>query len=241
MLELLIAASANHVEEMIKDMTLPHVAVPRGVPAQVDWRLKPRLAMGNNPGEWRAFIAWGQVYAADGTKNPPNVRVQIRALQAFILSKNTGKWTRVQFANRVEGAWYEESFADDKSKPSDARPEPDGTLSVTIDDGYNYHFWTNERISIDPADIGGVVTAVQARLILTDPKGPDNRKDARLMMSVGADYWQALDSKWDYWKTNADVGIGRFRMIGNDWSWHYMTSLDAAALRKNPPPAPSLK
>ncbi|MDX2065148.1 MAG: hypothetical protein SFX74_05345 [Fimbriimonadaceae bacterium] len=228
-----------HVEAMIRDMTLPHEAIPRGVPAGVDWRERPRLAMGDHPGEFRAFITWGQVYAAEGVTDTRGVRVQIRYAQAWLRSKRTGAWRQVQFAQRVEGAAYVESFANDANQPADLRTESDGSISVTIVPAHNFHFWTPSRIAIDPADIGGVVTAVQARLVL-DPEFRQARRPVpALMMSMGADYWKALDSPWDHFKTNGDAGIGRFRKLTGRWSWHYMTTVPADTLRKVPPPPPT--
>lgn len=238
---LALAPSADRIEQIVGDMTLANEGIPRGVPAGVNWREKPRVGMGNDPGTFRAFITWGQVYAEEGTKAPPNTRVQIRNLQAWLLRKSTGKWERVQYSSAIGGAFYREDFADDASIPSDARDELSGGVSISVVAEHNYHFWPTEgRLPIEPEEIGGWYTAVQCRLILADETKPDDRKQARLMMSVGADYWEKLDSGWDYFKTNGDLGIGRFRFIRNDWGWHHMTTLTPEELRKNPPPEPSL-
>lgn len=230
--------SGDHVQAIIDDMTLAHEAAPSGVPTSYDWQARPRVGLGNYPGEFKAILAWGQVYATAGVTPPSNTRVHIRNLQTFVLSKATGQWKRVELSKRVSGALYREDFVADENKPADLRDEPDGTVSIRLDRGYNFHFWGGPRVTIDPNDIAGVVTAVEARLILDDPSKPDDRSGAGLMMSCGADYWLDQDAKWDHFKTNGDVAIGRFRRIGNNWGWHYMTSLSAEALRRNPPPPP---
>lgn len=244
MVPILLASLAGpataDIDAIVRDMTEPHEAKPSGVPVSTGWALKPRVGMGNDTNGFRAFIPWGQVYAAEGGSPATNARVEIRALQSFILSKKTGKWTRVGFGYKVAGNAYVENFEGDVNKPANQREEPGGSISVMMEKGYNYHFWTT-RVAIAPDDIGGVVSAVQARLVLDDPKKPDDRAKARLMMSVGADYWKAMDSQWDQWKTNGDAGIGRFRFIRNRWSWHYMSTIGPAELRKNPPPAPSVE
>lgn len=194
--------------------------------------------MGHDPGEWRAFVAWGQVYEAAGGSPAMNVRVAIRNLQAAFLSRSTGRWTVVQHARTVEGAAYREDFVDDLNKPADIRVEADGAVAVRLARRHNYHFWVPSRVEIDPKDIAGVCVWVEARPVVDDPKLPDDRSRARLMMSAGADYWQSTTAKWDHHRTNSDVGIGRFRWIREDWAWYSMTTLDASRLRANPPPAP---
>jgi hypothetical protein len=202
----------------------------------VDWYQKPRISMGNNPpADWTAFIAWGQLYE-DINKNPAtNTRVQIRNIKAYILSKSTNRWTRVQNSGRVEGAWYAESFADNENKPAAVRNESEG-VSVTAGNGFNFHFWPPNRVTIDPTDIAGVFTTVQARLILNDPNKPDDRTTARYILSMGADYWKSLDAPWDNFKTNADAAIGKFKYVRNEWRAFNMHTLSEEALRNNPPP-----
>lgn len=56
------------------------------------------------------------------------------------------------------------------------------------------------------------------------------------LFSAGADYWQRVDSEWDQWKTNGDIGIGRFRFIKNEWQVFNMHTLTDEQLRDNPPP-----
>lgn len=223
---------------LIDDMTLPHVAQPSGVPDSYNWAKFPRVGRGNDPGSWRAFVAWGQVYEASGGSPAENARVAIRNLQAAILSRSTGRWTVVQHARTVEGAAYREDFVDDVSQPADIRLEADGSVAVRLAKRHNYHFWVPSRVEIDPRDIAGVCVWVEARTVVDDPKRPDDRAKARLMMSAGADYWATTTARWDHFKTNGDVGIGRFRWIREDWAWYTMTSLDASRLRANPPPAP---
>jgi hypothetical protein len=227
----------NSIERIIADMTQPHEGLPHGVPASVDWSRAPRLGMGNNPGEFRAITAWGQLYE-DTQGNPAgNTRVQLRNMRLFVLSKASGMWVRVQSSKLVEGAAYVEDFAGDVSKAPAVRYEPDGTLSVQAGGGYNYHFWpTSGRAEIDPHDIGGVFSTIQARLILDDVEKEDDRAEARYILSMGADYWLSLGAQWDQWKTNGDVAIGRFSYVTSEWQPFNMTSLNADELRANPPP-----
>jgi hypothetical protein len=193
--------------------------------------------MGNDPGTFLAMTAWGQIYE-DTSGNPAsNSRVQIRNMRAYLLGKKDGNWHVLQASRKVEGAAYREDFAGDVNKPPDIRQEPDTTISVTAGGGYNYHFWPpTGRASIDPNDVGGIFTTVQARLILDDSTGQDDRTAARYLLSMGGDYWQSLSAQWDNFKTNGDIGIGRFKYVGAEWQAFNMTSLTSDELRSNPPP-----
>ena len=228
----------NTVETIIADMAEPHEGRPSGVPDSYGWAVEPRVQMGNDPGDFRAFITWGQVYR-DAEGNPAeNARVEMRGMKAYYFSLAGQEWRLLQETERIEGAAYAEDFVDDVNVPADVRYGDDGEVAVKLEpEGYNFHFWpASGRVSIDPDDVGGVFTTIQARLVLDDPAGPDDRDAARLLLSMGADYWLSLDAAWDQWTTNGDVGIGRFKYVTEDWRAFNMTSAPAELLRENPPP-----
>ncbi len=230
-------APYNSLDDIIGDITLPHEGLPHGVPLSYNWATRPRRGAQQPPAGWTAAIAWGQLYEwAEG--NPAaNTRVQIRDMEMHYLSKSDGKWHLLQKALRVQGAAYVEDFQGDVSKPGDIRTEPDGSISVTAGDGYNFHFWPSTgRVAIPKDDIEGCFITVQCRLILDDPHGPDDRDQARYLMSVGGDWWQSLTAVWDNWKTNADMGIGRFRFVSKKWRGHNLITLPVERVRENPPP-----
>jgi hypothetical protein len=123
------------------------------------------------------------------------------------------------------------------NKRPDLRHEADGSVSVTAGGGYNFHFWpTDGRVNIDPSDVGGVFITVEARLIVDDPAKPDDRARARYLLSVGADYWLSRSAKWDHFKTNDAVGLGRFKYLRVNWQAFNCATLTARELRRNPPP-----
>lgn len=227
---------ADTVETIISDMQLPHEGRPHGVPESHGWALKPRIEMGNDPGTFKAFMIWGQLYV-DAKGNPAtNTRVELKNLKAWLFNKKTSKWELLQNADPIHGAAYLEDFAGDTNKPADVRKEKDGSISVTAGDGYNYHFFADHRVDISAEEIGGIITVVEARLILNDPDLPDDRSSARYLLGVGADYWLDKSIGWDQWKTNGDLAIGRFKTVSNDWNIHTMSTVPEEILRKNPPP-----
>jgi len=226
----------NSIDEVINDMKLGHEEYAHGTQMH-DWGQAPRTSMGNNPGDWTAMITWGQVYESVKGNTATNSRVELRNMKAYYLSKSDNKWHLWQASNNIDGAAYREDFADDDNIEADIRKEPEGTISVTCGNGYNFHFWpASGRVTIDPNDIAGVFTTMQARLILDDPDKEDDRDKAEYLLSIGADYWKDLDAQWDYWKTNGDIGIGRFKYVKKDWRAFNMHTLDEQTLRGNPPP-----
>lgn len=227
---------AAYLRTIINDMKLPHQGRPHGVPASYNWAKGPRVGMGNRVQGFQAFIAWGQLYEAAEGNTAVNTRVQIKGIRTYFLSKKDKKWYLVQRSKTVAGAAYREDFVDDIHKPANVRVEPDGSISVKAGKGYNFHFWANQgRIKINPHDIGGVITSVNARLVLDNPQQIDDRSQAKYLLSMGADYWTTLTAKWDNWKTNADAGIGRFKYVTPEWQTFNMTTLSPAQLRRYSP------
>ena len=225
----------NSIDTIVNDMKLPHEGLPHGVPTSYGWEAKPEIEMGNSPGTFQAMVPWGQLYE-DTQGNPAtNTRVQIRNIQAYMLSKQDGKWHLLTQSLLVQGAAYVEDFSNDTNKPANVRTESDGSISVTAGGGYNFHFWAPNRVTIDPNDIAGIFTTVQARLVVNNASLPDDRNKARYLLDMGGDYWLSLTAQWDNFKTNGGIAIGRFKYVKPGWQSFNMTTLPEAAIRSNPP------
>ncbi len=230
----------NSIKTIIYDMMGSHEGIPKGVPISTGWALKPRVGMGEDSRGFEAMTAWGQLYEAAEGNPATNTRVQIKNIQAYLFSKQDRKWHLLQSSKKVEGAAYREDYEGNaiNSKPADIRYEQDGSVSVKTSPGYNYHFWPfPSRVSIDPNDIAGIFTTVQARLILDNPQKTDDRSQARYLLSMGGDYWQSLSADWDNsWTTVGDIGIGKFKYVTKRWQAFNMTTLSPTEIRRNPPP-----
>lgn len=234
------ANTVNSIGLIAGDRILPHEGLPHGVPESFDWYSNPRIGWGTDmmTGNFTAFIVWGQVYEDSGNSPAINTRIQIRNIRAYVLDKQDNTWSMIQSHESVEGAAYREDFAGDENIVANVRDEADGGISVTVGDGYNFHFWPPDgRVLLDPERIGGIFTTAQARLVVDNPDLPDDRAQARYLMNMGADYWLDLAVQWRAdWTANGDVAIGRFRYITSDWQAFNMTTLTPYELCQNPPP-----
>jgi hypothetical protein len=231
------ARATDPVSTIIYDMTPPHEGMPHGVATNVEWASGPIVDTEHNPQGFKAMTAWGQLYE-DSTGNPAtNSRVQIKNIKAYMLSKQDGRWHLLQSSKNVQGAAYREDFAGDVNKPADIRYEPDGSVSVKAGQRYNFHFWpANGRVPINPEDVAGILTTVQARLIVDNPQQPDDRFKARYLLGMGGDYWLSMTAEWDNWTTNGGMGVGKLKYVTTRWRVFNMTTLSAHEIRQNPPP-----
>jgi len=194
------------------------------------------MGMGKSPNGWRAITGWGQVYEAAEGNSATNTRVNLRNEQLWLLSASTGAWSLLQRTSTPGGAAYAEDFVGQVNKPADVRSEPDGSISVTAGGGYNFHFYPSTRASIDPNDVGGILTFVEARLVVADPTKPDDRDAARFLISSGADYYPAETGGWGSGAANPGVAVGKMKYVKPYWRFYAMTTLTAAQLQANPPP-----
>jgi hypothetical protein len=224
------------------DVGVPNDAKPDGVPSNYDWyESATQPGIGNTPpADWRAITVFGGIYPAQGwrTSQAPNTRIQIKGAETWILSKSSNTWAQVQNTDMVRGATYVADFKEDRNKPADIRDESknEGGISVTIDNGYLFHFWA-ERGTINPTDIAGVYAKFDARLVMANPNGVDDRDSARYIASAGADYWRDQKAEWAAdWSNNGQVASGRFKWVTKDWKVFAMTTMSADQIKKNPPP-----
>ncbi len=213
-----VPQSAEVAQLFVDDMTLPNTIRP--VRIEYDWTHKPRLGAANIlPDGWTHTTMWGQIYAGRPGNPAKNVRIQIRDCAQWVLSRRNGQWILLQHSVTPEGAWFNEDFKNNTHVPAPARTEPDGSLSVRLEPGYNYHFWPAiGRQPLEAEDIGGLASVFFARLVLDDPMLPDDLDEAVLIGSGGGDYWRSLDATWKSdFSNNIDWGMGRFKRLTRQW------------------------
>jgi hypothetical protein len=231
------APSTSLAAQLANDMQGANEGHPHGVPLSYDWANGPAVVMGNNASGWQAITSWGALYEAAEGNAATNTRVNIRNMQTYLLQKSTGRWVLLQNTSKPNGEAYLEDFAGDVNRPADLRTESDGTVSATAGGGYNFHFYPSNRASINPNDVGGIVTILQARLIVADPNRPDDRSTARYLLNSGADYYPALTGGWPgNTSYNPGVALGKMKYVKAEWRSFAMTTISQSQLELNPPP-----
>jgi hypothetical protein len=215
--------SIEQLLELNADWSRPHEGRPMGVPGWFDWALYPRIRAGNRPGKFTAFTGWGQVFWARDTVGNPGP-VQIRNFQVFLCHGADRHWVLTQ-SGGIEGAEFRADFKDNVARaPTSFKVEND-ISTVTFEAGMTYHFWPSSgRARLPHRPLCGVLVLLEARLLGTANIYPGVEQKGGYLIGVGADYWADLTSVWDQYKTNKDVGVGRLKYVGNNWSWYGMST-----------------
>ena len=235
-------ASANSVAQVKSDASGSHEAIPAGVTT-----LGPAVLQRTPPAGTVALGGYGEVYTAPA-HSATNTRVQLRNFETYALRKSTGKWTRIQFSERVDGAAYTVNYGA-AGLPASVRNEATGGVSVKPAAGTVFRFWPESGLAgfakspLQPgyvpfSDMEAVFTTVQTRLIV-DATGSDDRSQARMAVSTAAD-WVSMGNLYGTAAPSpvnilagTPLGVGKLRLVGNDWramNFHSATAAQADAL-----------
>ena len=199
------------------------------------YAMHPRIAYGNHPPSyWHAMVPWGEIFPGVKGSTATNTRVEIRNLRLFVRPKSTGRWCLLQYTDVPMGAYFPASFANEISFKGPQRQEPDVGLSATMIPGRVFHFFAKKRVLIPAGGVTGVYSDFEARKILDDPRGPDDREKASIVANAGTDYWQDLIAPGGHTGIlNADAAIGKFRHVSNNWQLYTMSTVAPGATQRN--------
>lgn len=193
---------------------------------------------------FRVPFAWGHIYQAadafnNNTNTATNTRVNLRNGKTLIL-RNNGAWTVWNEQPVVDGAYYRWDFAGDTQFPGTKRFESDGTISVKPSGEFTFHFWHGPKSAVpNPETVRGIITSVEARLILDNGSGTDDRAQARYVTQSGCDLYHSSSypNATDYpGNATPAIGGGGHGLTANDWRVFGFTSMTRAELEANPPP-----
>jgi hypothetical protein len=234
-------SAVNYSSQIANDQwDAPNVAAlneghPHGVPPDFGFYTSAYISMGNAPQGNTAMDVWGGLYVGQGGNSTTNTRINIRRLQIWWKRLSTGAWTQGCQVDNPEVGSYAEDFSNYYGLLA-TRTEPDGTISFLPDaPGRMCHFYAPfPRVPIDPNDVGGVVASVEARLILTNPSGTDDRNQANFVLNCGGDYYP--DTTGGGIANNPGIAGGKFKYLATNWRSSSMTTLSLDDLTNNPPP-----
>lgn len=201
-------------------------ALPLGVNRFMNWRTRGRIGIGNNAQQYSAFVPWGQVFPQESVGSIAPALIEIRDMRAYILSRRTQRWRLVSRTDQIEGRLFLPNFDRNESTAAKVEFLPNSTR-VRLNPAGPFHFWPAQgRIAIDGADVGGVFVVFQSRMV------SGTSVDARYVVATGADYWKTINSKWQNYTTNGDVGIGRFTIPSTKWHRSFMYTGASSDLSK---------
>ncbi len=259
----------NSIDTVVNDMKLKNDMVLRGYedktsgwyvgPGHVMIGNDPRLT--NTPSWWksynpanvssdylRAMLPWVVIF--DGVGNEAvNTRVQVRNFRAYYKSKANGQWVSLGSSAGVSGAVYGKSALFGATTAENNRTNGDGSSEIKppADANYAWHgWWARNRVPIDPTDIAALFVTLQARLVVDDPKLPDDRAKARYLVQIGNDYYKDTSTTWKFIVPSAMTA--RSKRVTNDWQAFSATTfsdvgrqepgggITEAAFRADPPP-----
>jgi hypothetical protein len=208
---------------------------PHGVPSNYDFSQGPVIGTGNNIGG-NAVEFWGGLYVGPNGNPATNTLVNIKNCSVYMLSKSTSKWTTYDLsASDLDGGFYSESFSVDYGTSIPIRRESDGSISFGTTSGKVAHFYGPwPRIAVNQSDVGGLVVSCDARLILNNASGVDDRGIASFLLDVGADPYPSTTGPGI--ENNPGIAGGKFKYVQGEWRSFSMSTLSQSELAQNPPP-----
>ncbi len=213
--------SLNSVQRCLLQMRSPQEAKAHGfgfATPMLSWVLPPLGITSMTP--------WGQVYFdRSGKVAPPSARVEVKNMETWFWSKTQKAWHRVSAVKTFPGAHYPENWQG-KAIPAPIKLEPDGGQSVAMVAGYNYHFYLGAHVPLsNRADIGGLFTTVQARLL--------GASTAPFVIDMGADWWGKPGSIPGTNAAAVASGMSKWETLSGAWkAFSYYTGGDAIVLGK---------
>jgi hypothetical protein len=230
------SSSSTLAAQIAGDMTGSNEGHPHGVPSSYDFYSGPSIGEGNNISPNNAIEWWGVLYVGPNGNSATNTLVNVRASALYWLSASTGKWTSVPMsASQVDSDFFSEDFSVDYGTTVPMRIESDGSYSFATTSGKVAHFYAPyPRIPVNNGDLAGVVAICEARLVLNNPSGPDDRASASFLLATGADPYPATTGAGI--ENNPNIGFGKFKYVQTAWRSFAMTTMTQAQLANNLPP-----
>ncbi|MGF6570631.1 hypothetical protein ABH945_002742 [Paraburkholderia sp. GAS333] len=224
------------VATAIQQMEMAHEATPGGVPRSYDWQARPVVQAGNRPPSgFHALTGWGQIFVSSSAE-PATLNVSLRNFRTYRLSRS-GDLELIQSTNTLDGAQFNPDYRNNVNIEAQIGTDANGYTTVVTNPRAAFHFWPSAgKVRFDSRNMAGILVAVEARINLKDGQAAAD-VDNKYVLSVGADYWAAIDSTWNHYRSNVGVAIGRFQFLTTEWKCFTMTTIpkeNSAALAMLP-------
>lgn len=214
-------------DSVLADMTAKSEAIV--INPKYDWQYKgvinqyapsgtilPSWWPGTRPLWCYSSLTWYTAFEAQGNA-AVNTRIQVRNLRMYILSERTRKWSLVDTSTApYTGLWkYPFVEAGDQTKAG-VRKETTGGYSIKPVYPHFHHGYGNPKPLAEPADVRAVYIAMDFRLVVDDPKKPDDRAKARYVVNAGGDYYPGKGQTWGV-NYAPGIGGGRYLLATTQW------------------------
>jgi hypothetical protein len=219
-------SACNTLQTIYDDMTLPADASinnPFDNGAQIE--------TGNNPPSWaNALAGWGTVQHDATESGDTNTAVEVRNFRVYI-HYGDGDWQQLKGTSNVGYSGYTQDYSG-SAELENCHAGGGGGTQCKIPHGAVFHFWPagDTAASIQTSGIDGILVAYQARLVLNDQNGPDDRDSARYLGDAGADYYGNGKCCGE---DGGEVGAGRSKFLSDDWKWFNFTTVPAANIQSS--------
>lgn len=216
-------------DQIYADMASGNEGTPHG--SSYSGPVKTSLPSGTQALEW-----WSNLYV-DASGNPAtNTRVAVKNVQMWWFNTALGQWVNgFGPTNVFDGGNYLENLSGTQLSPISFSTESDGSRAYGTTQGQVAHSFTPyPRVSIDPTTYGGMVVIAEAKLVLINPTGTDDRASAKLLYDVGADPYASTTN--GVATPPATLASGRMKYVTTNWRSFAATDMTQAALEATPPP-----
>ncbi|SMG44105.1 hypothetical protein [Paraburkholderia susongensis] len=217
-------ALQSTIGDAVQQMQMAHEATPTGVPPSYSWQAQSVIQAGNRPpGGFHAITGWGQIFRASGAA-PVTLNVSLRNFRTYLL-QTSGDLQLLQSTNTLDGAQFNPDYQGNVNTPAEIGVDSNGYTSVVTNPNLAFQFWPSAgKVNFNSRNLAGIVVVVEARINPANGQAAAD-VDNKYILSVGADYWAAVNSVWDNYRSSAGVATGRFQFLTTEWKCFTMTTV----------------
>lgn len=213
-----------------QDSRLSHQGILAGIPQYFDWAKNPRLSSISRTKSYEAIIGWGHALWNDEYLFSSDL-LQIKNFQFLICYGKERKWLRLQSGN-ITGGQFNTNFKNNEAKKATIQNTINDITTVSFEHGQVFHFWPKQGRSLLPnEEIHGILTLLEARMVDKDGKEYRYEPLSHFLIGGGADLWKKMNSKWDHFESHTDLGVGRMKYVGPNWTWYGFSNASDSDLK----------
>lgn len=218
-------ASSFGLAQVIASMQTANIDFPFNFPSSFSQYFGPQYE-GLPPGSWVSGTPWGWVWPNRNFGSPPadpaNTSVQCRNMYEAYWSNSRQAWVfliqtslfsgELNDINAQLGSQGSFSFTDQSANGGGGSFVPPTANGQIVQ---FYPSFTLAHQTYPAGDVGAAYTEFQARIIKTNPAGPDNRAQAHYVAGGGGDWYNIPGAG----ATLNNMANGAFQAIPNDGTW----------------------